>query len=117
MDIGTSIILGTAIILSLGVMISAFIFKQIALGIISGVLWMVNAFYWFLVPSAMGFGNLYFGAIFMLLAIMMYLSPILFFKQAVGQVEEESYSRKMSKRIENMRSSTDSFHGRINSRY
>jgi hypothetical protein len=111
MDIATAILVFGLFIIVLAITVCAFIFKHIALAMVSGVLWLFIGLYSLFNPDMPIALTL--GVICVLMAIVMFISPA--FTQVKPVIPaRRSYQEDMSDRIEKMRGHGASFKAKRN---
>jgi hypothetical protein len=106
MDIGTAILLIGIMAIALGISISAFAFKHLALSMSAGVLWLIVGT-WVLLDFTI-IGNIPLGIFCLILAIVMFISPAFIQDKPLVPISR-SYQEDMAEKIERMRGHGASF--------
>lgn len=111
MDIATAILVFGLFVIVLAITICAFVFKHLALSMVSAVLWLFIGGYALFNPEIPIATTL--GIICILMAVVMFISPS-FIKEKPVLPVRRSYSQDMAERMEAMRNNTSSFKARRN---
>lgn len=111
MDIATAILVFGLFIIVLAITICAFVFKHMALSMVSAVLWLFIGIYALFNPEMPIATTL--GIICVLMAVVMFISPS-FIREKPAIPARRSYSEDMADRMEQLRGRTSAFKARRN---
>jgi len=111
MDIATAILIFGLFVIVLVITVCAFVFKHLALSMVSAVLWLFIGGYALFNPEMPIATTL--GIICILMTVVMFISPA-FIREKPVIPARRSYAADMSERMEAMRNSTSSFKARRN---
>ena len=109
MDTSTAILVFGLFVIALTITVSAFVFKHMALSMVSAILWLSIGGYCLFMP-AMPIATAL-GIICILMSVVMFISPS-FIKEKQAEIINRPYAELMAERIDRMRNTNSSFRAR-----